>query len=267
MENPLMRKPHEIKAELAEVSAELQALAQLETASLEEVQAADVKVEELKAELERSQELEDLKVRILAEAEEAKAAAQQPSVVAEAIQPSVEEEPQMKIPAVVATSRSKYFASAEDAYISGQAIRAMAGNRQAQSFMNDMATNDSNGSDNTIPAPLSNALINLLEEYGVARQKCKRIVMSQNTWDVPKLNGHVTINYTGEAQSIAASDVSFEQVNLVAKKMTALTKLSSEVTEDSIISMMDTVVQSMAYQLAIEEDKNLFLGVAGHQRC
>lgn len=259
----MRRNPNDIKAELSDVSLELEALAQSEDAGLEELQALQAKAEVLEGELDSALKIEDIKRDILAKREAAAEAAEQPSVVAEAIQPSIEEEPQMKIPAVVATSRSKYFASAEDAFVAGQAIRAMAGNRQAQSFMNDMATNDANGSDNTIPAPLSNALINLLEEYGVARQKCKRIVMSQNTWDVPKLNGHVTINYTGEAQSIAASDVSFEQVSLVAKKMTALTKLSSEVTEDSIISMMDTVVQSMAYQLAIEEDKNLFLGVSG----
>ncbi len=52
-------------------------------------------------------------------------------------------------------------------------------------------------------------------------------------------------------------------MSLVAKKMTALSKISAEMTEDSIVSIMDVVVQDMALQMAIEEDKNLFLGVAG----
>ena len=258
-----LRPSNDIRAELSELKVELQAMAELDSASLEELKELDAKAEELSAELDRSVEFEAIRARVIADAEASAEASSQPSVVAEAIQPQIEEEKEMKLPAVVASSRTRHFASAEDAFVSGQAIRAMAGNRQAQSFMNDLATDGSNGEDNTIPAPLSNALINLMEDYGVARQRCRRIVMSQNTWDVPKLNGHVSINYTGEAQAINSSDLSFGQVNLVAKKMTALTKLSSEVTEDSIISMMDTVVESMAYQMAIAEDTNLFIGVAG----
>jgi hypothetical protein len=150
-EQTMRRNPNDIKAELSDVSLELEALAQSEDAGLEELQALQAKAEVLEGELDSALKIEDIKRDILAKREAAAEAAEQPSVVAEAIQPSIEEEPQMKIPAVVATSRSKYFASAEDAFVSGQAIRAMAGNRQAQSFMNDMATNDSNGSDNTIP--------------------------------------------------------------------------------------------------------------------
>jgi HK97 family phage major capsid protein len=190
----MRRHSQDVKAELADVSAELQALAQTESASLEEVKALDGRVDELKAE---------------------------------------------------------------------KAILAMAGDHGARQFMNDLSTDGSAGESNTIPAPLSNALINLLEEHGVARRVCKRIVMSQNTWDVPKLNGHVSINYTGEAQAISSSDVSFGQVSLVAKKMTALSKVSAEMNEDSIVSVMDVIVQDMALQMAIEEDKNLFLGVSG----
>ena len=258
-----LRPSNDIRAELSELKVELQAMAELDSASLEELKELDAKAEELSAELDRSVEFEAIRARVIADAEASAEASSQPSVVAEAIQPQIEEEKEMKLPAVVASSRSRHFASAEDAFVSGQAIRAMAGNRQAQSFMNDLQTDGSNGEDNTIPAPLSNALINLMEDYGVARQRCRRIVMSQNTWDVPKLNGHVSINYTNEAAAIDSSDLSFGQVNLVAQKMTALTKLSSEVTEDSIISMMDTVVESMAYQMAIAEDTNLFIGVAG----
>lgn len=258
-----LRPSNDIRAELSELKNDLKAMAELDSASLEELKELDAKAEELSAELDRSVEFEAIRARVIADAEASAEASSQPSVVAEAIQPQIEEEKEMKLPAVVASSRTRHFASAEDAFVSGQAIRAMAGNRQAQSFMNDLATDGSNGEDNTIPAPLSNALINLMEDYGVARQRCRRIVMSQNTWDVPKLNGHVSINYTGEAQAISSSDLSFGQVNLVAKKMTALTKLSSEVTEDSIISMMDTVVESMAYQMAIAEDTNLFIGVPG----
>ena len=256
------RNPVEIKAEIEDRLVDLEAMAAHEEATVEGLEEIQASVEELKAELAKSERFEALRSEIVAQREAAAQAAVQPPVEVEEIKAEIEEET-MKLPAVVATSRSRHFASAEDAYVSGQAIRAMIGNSDARSFMNDLATDGSNGESNTIPAPLSNALINLIEDYGVARGACKRVVMTQNTWDVPKLNGHVSINYTGEAQSIVADDVSFGQVSLVAKKMTALSLVSSEMTEDSIISVMDVIVEDMARQIALEEDKNLFLGVSG----
>jgi len=259
----MRRNPNDIKAELGDLSLELEALAQSEDAGLEELQALQAKAEVLEGELDSALKLEEIKKDILAKREASAEAAAQPSVSAEAIQPSVEEEAKMKIPAVAAGQKSKVFASADDAYVSGQYLKAIAGDHSAKQFMNDLSIGTDSAGGYTTPSPLSNALINLMEEYGVARQKCKRIVMSQNTWDVPKLSGHVTVNYTSENAAISSSDLTFGIVNLVASKMTALTKVSRELSEDSIIPMMDTIVQSMAYQLAIEEDKNLFLGVSG----
>ena len=256
------RNPVDIKAEIEDRLVDLEAMASHEEATVEGLEEIKAQVTELEAELASSEKFEALRSEIVARREAAAQAAVQPPVEVEEVKAEIEEET-MKLPAVVATARSRHFASAEDAFVSGQAIRAMIGNSEARSFMNDLATDGSNGESNTIPAPLSNALINLIEDYGVARGACKRVVMTQNTWDVPKLNGHVSINYTGEAQSISASDVSFGQVSLVAKKMTALSLVSSEMTEDSIISVMDVIVEDMARQIALEEDKNLFLGVNG----
>ena len=257
------RNSVDIKAEIEDRLVDLEAMAAHEEASVEGLEEVQAKVQELEAELADSVRFEEIRAEIVARREAAAQAAVQPPVEVEevSLEDNTEEENMSKIPAVVASSRSRHFASAEDAFVSGKAILAMAGDHGARQFMNDIATDGSNGESNTIPAPLSNALINLLEEHGVARQVCRRIVMSQNTWDVPKLNGHVSINYTGEAQSISSSDVSFGQVSLVAKKMTALSKVSAEMTEDSIVSIMDVIVQDMALQMAIEEDKNLFLGV------
>jgi len=257
------RNPVDIKAEIEDRLVDLEAMAAHEEATVEGLEEIKASVEDLKAELASSERFEQIRAEIVAERTAAAQAAVQPPVEVEEIQAEDHKEEEMKLPAVVATSRTRHFASAEDAFVSGKAILAMAGDNSAQQFMNDLSTGGSNGESNTIPAPLSNALINLIEDYGVARQACKRIVMTQNTWDVPKLNGHVSINYTGEAQAISSSDVSFGQVSLVAKKMTALSKVSSEMTEDSIISVMDVIVEDMARQIALEEDKNLFLGVAG----
>jgi len=259
------RNSVDIKAEIEDRLTDLEAMAAHDEASVEALEGIQAEVKGLEAELAEAARFEEIRAEIVARREASAQAAVQPPVEVEevSLEDNTEEENMSKIPAVVATSRSRHFASAEDAFVSGKAILAMAGDHGARQFMNDLSTDGSAGESNTIPAPLSNALINLLEEHGVARQVCRRIVMSQNTWDVPKLNGHVSINYTGEAQAISSSDVSFGQVSLVAKKMTALSKVSAEMTEDSIVSIMDVIVQDMALQMAIEEDKNLFLGVSG----
>lgn len=259
------RNSVDIKAEIEDRLTDLEAMAAHDEASVEALEGIQAEVKGLEAELAEAARFEEIRAEIVARREASAQAAVQPPVEVEEVllEDNTEEENMSKIPAVVATSRSRHFASAEDAFVSGKAILAMAGDHGARQFMNDLSTDGSAGESNTIPAPLSNALINLLEEHGVARQVCRRIVMSQNTWDVPKLNGHVSINYTGEAQAISSSDVSFGQVSLVAKKMTALSKVSAEMTEDSIVSIMDVIVQDMALQMAIEEDKNLFLGVSG----
>ena len=124
----------------------------------------------------------------------------------------------------------------------------------------------SGGTDNkggfAVPDPLSNQLINLLEDYGIARQACQRIVMGSDTWAVPKVTAQATVYYPAEAAAITESDVTFAQVSLAATKLAALVKMSTEVSEDAVISMVDTVTQSIAYSIAIAEDDNLFNGVA-----
>lgn len=183
-----------------------------------------------------------------------------------AAEPQIQEDPieEVKnvIPAQVKYNKSKHFASSEDAYVSGMYLAALGGSRKAQDFLNvqSIGVNDEGGF--AVPSPLSGALINLLETYGVARQKCRRIIMSADTWAVPKVTAHATVYYPAEAAAITESDVTFGQVTLTAQKVAALIKMSTEVTEDAIVSIMDTCVESIAYQVAKAEDDNLFNGVA-----
>jgi len=116
----------------------------------------------------------------------------------------------------------------------------------------------SGGTDNkggfAVPDPLSNQLINLLEDYGIARQACQRIVMSSDNWSVPKVTAQASISYPGEAVALSETDVTFSQISLSATKLAALVKMSTEISEDAVISMVDTVTQSIAYSIAIAED-------------
>ena len=68
------------------------------------------------------------------------------------------------------------------------------------------------------------------------------------------------MKYPGEGNAIDPSDVTVDQVNLVAKKYAMLNIMSSELSDDSIISWTDLVAREMAWALALAEDTNSFLG-------
>ena len=252
----------QIEARLTEISTELTALSELnKETGLDEVQAKlaedlNAEVDSLTASLKAAKEAQ---AKIDAKIAELKA---RDNALIETHEPTPEPEV-AKLPACVRGQKSRHFETPQDAFTSAQYLAHLTGSRSASEFLaaQSVGTDDKGGF--TVPDPLSNALINLLEEHGVARRACKRVVMSALTWTVPKLVGHATVYYPDEAASITESDLTFGQVQLIAKKLAGLVKMSTEVTEDSIISMMDVVVQSLAYGIAIEEDKNLFLGVSG----
>jgi len=254
------RNQNDIKAELSEVSLELEALAKSESASIEELQELQAKADVLEKEFDQAVELEKIKAEIIAKRESEAQAAVQPAVF-EATQPALKEVKEV-IPATAKSQKSKIFASSEDAYTAGMYLAALGGDHKAKEFMAAQSGGTDNKGGFAVPTVLSNQLINLVEEYGVARQYCQRIVMSSDNWSVPKVTAQASISYPDEAAAISESDVTFASVSLSAKKMASLVKMSTEISEDAVISMVDTITQSLALSLATAEDDNLFNGVA-----
>lgn len=271
-----MQRLPEIAARLEAISVEVEALSDVALeegneaeATLAQIEALDSEFNNLKAEQAR---LEKVQARI----DEIVASRVTPAeavVEAEAsVEPSfqeTEETPKMDlIPASAKYNKSSVFASSEDAYTAGQFLMATAGNRKAQGFMAALTGDDAGTGSNpelgsyTVPTPLASELINLVEEYGIARNVCRRIVMGAPTWTVPKLAGHATIMYPNEAQAISASDLNFSQVSMTAQKMAGLVKMSTEIAEDSLISLTDTIVRDLAWSFAKAEDEALFSGNA-----
>ena len=255
----------EIAARLEEISVEVEALSDVALnegsdceETLAQIEALDNEFTELKAKQDRQE-------KIQARIDEIVASRVQPS--APAVEPVASVEPELnevemanKIPAVAKYNSSKVFASSEDAYTAGQFMLAQAGNRKAQEFMAAQSVGTDSEGGFTVPAPLSSELINLVENYGIARNVCRRVVMGAMTWSVPKLTGHSTIYYPAESASITESALTFAQKTLTAKKMAGLVKMSTEISEDSLISMTDTIVRDLAWGFAKAEDENLFTG-------
>ena len=258
-------KLSEIAARLEAISVEVEALSDVALGEGSDCEETLAQIEALDGEFNELKAKQDRQVQIQARIDEIVASRVTPS--APAVEPEASIEPQLEeteemsqVPAAAKYNKSNVFASSENAYEAGQFLLATAGDRKAQEFMaaQSVGTDDKGGY--SVPTPLASELINLVEEYGVARNVCRRIVMGAMTWAVPKLVGHSTIFYPGEAQAITESDLTFAQVSLTAKKMAGLVKMSTEIAEDSIISMTDTIVRDLAWGFAKAEDENLFTG-------
>ena len=111
-----------------------------------------------------------------------------------------------------------------------------------------------------VPLEVEQAIIDLREQYGTARSKCRRVPMAGDTKDTPRRTSGVTAYFVGDNDEVTASDKAWDQVSLVTKKLAALVKYSSEISEDAIIDMADDLTREIAYAFAVKEDQCLFLG-------
>jgi HK97 family phage major capsid protein len=155
------------------------------------------------------------------------------------------------------------------AYIAGNVILAgMFGSEAALRFCqsnglqvnNLMSSSDNSKGGFVVPEEMSQTLIRLREERGVFPQFANRVPMGADIIRIPRLLSDVTAYWTGEGAEITASDAVLGEAELMARKLSALTKVSSELDEDAVIDIGDMITQSMAYAMADKIDEAAFNG-------
>jgi len=110
-------------------------------------------------------------------------------------------------------------------------------------------------------------LIDHKEQYGVYQRDAFKIPMGSDTLTIPRRAGGTTVYYPDENAEITRSAMSFDNVTLTAKKYAQLARWSTELNEDSVIAMADMLVGEMAYQFALAEDTNGFIGDGTSTYC
>lgn len=156
-----------------------------------------------------------------------------------------------------------------DAYVSGMWLfAALFKSPQAHQFCCDhgipirMALSGSTDSlgGYTVPDEMERAIIDLREERGVFRRNARREPMMSDIKRIPRRTGGPTLYYVADNTEITASNVTWDQVTLTARKAGAMVLVSSELNEDSVISIADTVTREIAYAMANGEDLAGFNG-------
>ena len=96
--------------------------------------------------------------------------------------------------------------------------------------------------------------------YGVARQTFLIRNMSSDTRTDPRDLGDLTAYFVGENSAGTESDAEYDDVRLTAKKLMVLSRMSSELDEDSVINFGDELAGKISYAFAKKEDECAFVG-------
>ena len=158
--------------------------------------------------------------------------------------------------------------AAERAYRFGKWFKGViVGDPQSAQWCRDNGIQTKAMSENTnylggylVPPEFSADIIDLRELYGVARRVARVVPMASDTLSIPRRESGLTAYFVGEATTITASDKGWGQVQLIAKKLAALTLWSSELNEDALVSIGDDLAGEIAYAFSQKEDDCYFNG-------
>jgi len=281
-----MKSKREIQAAIEQLTDDAQALSNLaetedreftaeETASWDAIMSAEGTLAAANASLVKAEKLEAEKAR-LALARQAQNAT--PQLFAGV---SIEGSGNTPVDAMPATYRRigklRAFKGAEgerDAYDSGKFLQALLGYTNGRRDEDaeahclgrgwDIRATATEGTPSAggylVPSPLSNAIIDVRDTAGVSRQLCRVMPMTSDTLDVAKKTAGTTVYYPGEAAAITDSDQTWGNISLNAKKRAILSYISQELSDDSIIPIMDDLASQMGLDLAIQEDNEFING-------
>lgn len=111
-----------------------------------------------------------------------------------------------------------------------------------------------------VPEEFETTIITLREKFGVFRQNARVVPMGRDTKWMPRRRTGLTAYWVGETKAGTESTQSFDQVQLIAKKLMVLTTMSNELDEDSMVNFGDDLANEIAYAFAKSEDDAGFSG-------
>lgn len=175
---------------------------------------------------------------------------------------------------IVRQSKLKAFKNEREAFDAGMWVRSIVAKLNGQEDVKALQHCQRRGLmvDNTayeysgpqggylVPAQISQTIIDVRENVGVARQVCDIQPMTSDTMTIPKRSAGLTVYAPGEAAALTTSDKTWKQVELITKRRGVASYISQELVDDALINIVDNVISEMAYALALQEDLELISG-------
>ena len=161
-------------------------------------------------------------------------------------------------------------AATQDAYYAGRwAAATIYGHQASAKWLSDsqgldlgatLTTRDNGGAAYFVPTVVETAVIELMLEYGMFRQMAEIVPMSSLSSTTPRWTGTMIPYFVAEGQKPAQSDPAWDQVEVVAKDLAAMTKISRDLAEDSFVNLGDKIAVCIAQAFSLMEDRCGFFG-------
>lgn len=110
---------------------------------------------------------------------------------------------------------------------------------------------------------LSSEIIRLVESFGVVPTEFRRVSMNNDSMLVARRTSGLSARPIGENAAPATSDVTFDNVNLIAKLWGIDNRIPNSLLEDSVINLADTMAVEVAQSFAEAFDNAGLIGDGG----
>jgi HK97 family phage major capsid protein len=160
------------------------------------------------------------------------------------------------------------FKSEERAYRAGMAIRAgLLNDEEARRWCADhgVQSRAQAGGINSLGGVLTNdelssEIIRLVEEFGAYPANARNVTMNSDTLLIARRTGGLSARPIGENAAPTTSDVTFDNVQLVAKLWGVDNRVPMSLIEDSVIDLADAMAVEVAQAYAEAFDNSGFIG-------
>jgi HK97 family phage major capsid protein len=163
------------------------------------------------------------------------------------------------------------FRCEERAYRAGMAVKAgLFGDEEARRWCHDHGVENraQAGGVNALGGVLSNdelssEIIRLVEEFGAFPANARSVTMNSDTLLIARRVGGLAARPIGENAAPLSSDVTFDNVSLVAKLWGIDNRVPRSLLEDSVIDLGDAMAVEVAQAFAETYDRVGFIGNGG----
>ena len=114
-----------------------------------------------------------------------------------------------------------------------------------------------------VPEEQAKFFLELMQQSNTAIPLCRSFTMTTDTFNVPVLSAGNTAYWVNENTSITSSDATTGQIQLVAKKVAALSEVSTELIEDANPQIAQALNEQLAKDIAIAVDQAIYNGNVG----
>ncbi len=124
------------------------------------------------------------------------------------------------------------------------------------------ATNSTGGY--LVPTEFSNRLLALIQAKAVIMSDCDIRQMATSVKYIPKVTDGTTARWVAEVGTITASQTAYGRITLTAKKVAALTEVSTEMLEDNNVDVANSLVDQMGTDIALAIDLEMIEGTGAN---